>query len=149
MLLFDNIYTTFSVVSQAFFQKSCYNRIMQTTVTKFSDNLIRIRTLKGLSQKDLAEITNISPRMIAHYERHVSHPSIEKIEIIAKALNVSIGELLGLENNKSKNNEIDDFGNQNVKTIKQLKKILKLNPIDRSTIYKMVDVLLKKDDYQK
>jgi len=122
---------------------------MITTSNNFSDNLIHLRTLKGLSQKDLAKLTGISPRMIFHYEKHVSHPSIEKVEIIAKALNVSIGQLLGLENNKSTNSEIDDFGKQNVKTIKQLKKILKLNPIDRSTIYKMVDVLLQKEEYKK
>jgi transcriptional regulator with XRE-family HTH domain len=121
---------------------------MKTKANIFSDNLIRIRTLKGFSQNELAKLTGISPRMIAHYERHVSYPSIDKIELLAKALRVSIGELLGLENNKVNNSdELNELQHQNVKTIKQLKKILKLNPIDRSTIYKMVDVLLKKDEY--
>jgi transcriptional regulator with XRE-family HTH domain len=121
---------------------------MKTKAGIFSDNLIRIRTLKGLSQNDLAKLTGISSRMIAHYERHVSYPSIDKIELFAKALNISIGELMGLESNKAKNSELDDLLIQNVKTIKQLKKILKLNPIDRSTIYKMVDVLLQKEGYK-
>jgi transcriptional regulator with XRE-family HTH domain len=124
-------------------------QVMTLTDTNFSENLIRIRKLKGLSQKDLANLTGISSRMIYHYENHVSHPSIEKIDIIAKALNVSISELIGIEFSKINKNETEDFDNLNVKTIKQLKKILKLNPIDRSTVYKMVDLLLQKDEYKK
>jgi transcriptional regulator with XRE-family HTH domain len=116
--------------------------------SRFSENLIRIRKLKGLSQKDLANTTGISARMIYHYENHVSHPAMEKIEIIAKALKVSVSELIGLESNKVNNSELENFESLNVKTIKQLKKILKLNRADRSQIYKMVDLLLQKEEYK-
>jgi transcriptional regulator with XRE-family HTH domain len=115
----------------------------------FSKNLVRIRKEKGISQKDLANLTNISPRMIAHYEKYVSHPSLEKIEIIAKSLNVSIFKLLNDDKSNNEGNEEElVFEKLSTKTLKQLKKILKLNPIDRSTIYKMVDVLLQKDEYK-
>lgn len=116
--------------------------------SKFSENLIRIRKLKGLSQKDLAKLTGISPRMIYHYEKHVSHPAMEKINIIAKVLKVSTSELVGLDSNKSAKSETENLENLNVKTLKQLKKILKLNPIDRSNVYKMVDLLLQKNEYK-
>jgi transcriptional regulator with XRE-family HTH domain len=114
----------------------------------FSDNLTRIRKGKGISQKDLAANSGISARMIAHYEKHVSHPSLEKIEKIAESLNVSIAELLGLIPG-NKNTDTSDFlSNINTKTLKQFKKITKLSPIDRSTIYKMVDGLLQKEEYK-
>jgi transcriptional regulator with XRE-family HTH domain len=117
-------------------------------LTSFSDNLILIRKKKGISQKELSQLTNISPRMIAHYEKHVSHPSLEKISVIARALNVNIEELLGLGANGADKTFSDFISKINTKTIKQFKKIMKLNPIDRSTIYKMVDGLLKKEEYK-
>ena len=116
--------------------------------SNFSENLVRIRKLKGLSQKDLASLTGISPRMIYHYEKHVSHPSMDKINVIANALSISTAELLGIDSNKTNKNDDQNFENLNVKTIKQLSKILKLNPIDRSNIYKMVDLLLQKEEYK-
>ncbi|MCK4818352.1 helix-turn-helix transcriptional regulator, partial [bacterium] len=115
---------------------------------KFSENLARIRREKGISQKDLADRSGISSRMIAHYEKHVSHPALEKIERIAETLNVSIAELLGFTS-ITKNSEASvSLSNINTRTLKQLKKIIRLNPIDRSTIYKMVDGLLQKEEYK-
>ena len=62
--------------------------------SQFAQNLIAIRKQKGVSQRDLAAMTGISCRMIAYYETRVEIPSIGKLEIIAKALEVSVGELL-------------------------------------------------------
>jgi transcriptional regulator with XRE-family HTH domain len=111
---------------------------------QFSKNLVTLRTLKGVSQKDLASMTGISPRMIAHYEKHVSHPSLEKIEIIARALKVSVTELLGIDSKINRNNDAEFLSSVNIRTLKQFKKILQLSPTDRSTIYKMVDSFLGK-----
>jgi transcriptional regulator with XRE-family HTH domain len=116
-----------------------------TIVNKtFSENLIRIRKQKGISQKELAEMTGISARMIYHYEKHVTNPPLEKIEIIAEALNVNISDLLGTDK-KNKATDLSDF---DVRTIKKIKKIQILNPHDRLAIYKMIDLLLKKDEYK-
>ena len=110
---------------------------------KFSENLIRLRKYKGMSIKELSEKTGISQRMIVHYEKYVSYPSLDKIEKIADALKVNIADLLGLSE-KTKNFDVMDF---DVRTIKKLKKILILNPHDRLSIYKMIDLLAKKDEY--
>lgn len=82
--------------------------------------------------------------MIAHYESQVSHPSLDKIERIAVALGMGITELLG-SSEPTKTSEMgESLSSVNTKTLKQFKKILELSPQDRSTIYRMVDSLLKK-----
>ena len=124
-------------------RNTCYILFMDLSI-QFSKNLVTLRTLKGISQKDLAVMTGISPRMIAHYEKHVSHPSLEKIEIIAKALNVSISELIGIDPKAKNNGDAEFLSSVNIRTLKQFKKILQLSPTDRSTIYKMVDSFLGK-----
>jgi transcriptional regulator with XRE-family HTH domain len=73
----------------------------------------------------------------------VSHPSLDKLQQLAQALNVSISELIS--NSPPKQSESDDFlSTINVRTLKQLKKIMQLSPQDRSNIYRMVDSLLEK-----
>ena len=111
----------------------------------FSENLIKIRKQKGFSQKDLAKLSGISPRMIAHYEKHLTYPPIEKIEILAKALNVKVSELLGLDKSNKKEKKSDDF---DIRTVKKFKKVLLLNNYDRSAVYQMIDLLLQKDEYK-
>jgi transcriptional regulator with XRE-family HTH domain len=72
-----------------------------------------------------------------------SHPSLDKLQQLAQALNVSISELIS--NSPPKQSESDDFlSTINVRTLKQLKKIMQLSPQDRSNIYRMVDSLLEK-----
>ena len=116
---------------------------MKSTET-VSQRLTRLRREKGLAQKELAIRSGISPRMIAYYENEVSHPSLDKIEKIAAALGVSVNELLGTINNKELSDQSEFLSSVNTKTLKQFKKILELSPQDRSTIYRMVDSLLKK-----
>jgi len=118
---------------------------MPLSSKSFSENLLRLRKQKGISAKDLSEKTGISQRMIVHYEKHVAYPPLDKIEIIANALNVGIDTLLGIEENPKNHIDMNDF---DVRTIKKLKKLLVLNPHDRMTIYSMIDLLSKKDEYK-
>jgi transcriptional regulator with XRE-family HTH domain len=109
-----------------------------------SERLVRLRKEKGLAQKELAARSGLSPRMIAYYENEVSHPSLDKIEKIATALGVSTNELLGTSDSKAPSEQSEFISSVNTKTLKQFKKILQLSPQDRSTIYRMVDGLLQK-----
>ena len=109
----------------------------------FSQNLVRIRKEKGFSQKELSERAKISHRMLVHYEKHVTYPPIDKIDILADALGVSISELLGA----SKDNK-NDSGTYDVRIRKSFNKILQLNKHDRSKIFQLVNILLQKPEYQ-
>ena len=112
----------------------------------FSQRLTRFRKEKGLSQKELATISGLSPRMIAHYETQVSHPSLDKIQKIATALGMSIIELLGSTTSPKRTDETEFLSSVNTKTLKQFKKILQLSPQDRSNVYRMVDSFLQKHE---
>lgn len=60
--------------------------------------LKEIRTAKGLTLKDLADITSMSYVYINDIENHKKNPSVESLYKIAQALNVNISELLGESN---------------------------------------------------
>ena len=51
------------------------------------------RIEKGLTQKELAEKSNKSERQIIRIENGKGNPTIKTLKDIAKALNVTVGEL--------------------------------------------------------
>lgn len=108
----------------------------------FSRNLIRLRKKRGLSQKELAELTGLSQRMIVYYECESGNPPIDKIEKIAKALKAEPNDLL-LEKNSNISNK-EEFTDINTKTLKRIKQILSLSAEDRHLVYSYVDSLLMK-----
>jgi transcriptional regulator with XRE-family HTH domain len=108
-----------------------------------AERLARLRKEKGLSQKELAERAGVSARIVAYYETETSRSYLAKIEKIAAALGVSIAELLdGAPQQTADKTEF--LSSVNTKTLKQFRKLLQLSPQDRSTIYRMVDGLLRK-----
>ncbi len=60
----------------------------------FPDKLKNIRKSRGLTQKQLAELSGVSRVAIARYETNQQTPKMPALEKIAKALNVSVKELL-------------------------------------------------------
>jgi len=63
----------------------------------FSERLARLRRAAGLTQRELAQKTGISNRMIAYYETRSGSPPIQVVQKLAPALGVSADQLLGLE----------------------------------------------------
>jgi transcriptional regulator with XRE-family HTH domain len=63
----------------------------------FSQRLTRLRKARGFTQLELARITGISRRAIAHYETVGKAPRPDPVIRLAKGLGVSIDELLGFK----------------------------------------------------
>jgi transcriptional regulator with XRE-family HTH domain len=63
----------------------------------FSENLSRIRKLRGFTQYSLADLIGVSRKQIADYERAVSLPNSDMIIRLSLALKVSSDTLLGLK----------------------------------------------------
>ncbi|MDK2920147.1 MAG: hypothetical protein PWQ37_2880 [Candidatus Petromonas sp.] len=60
------------------------------------DNLKRIRKLKNISQRELAEQISVTPAYIALIETGSrKNPSLEVLQRISQALEVNISDLLG------------------------------------------------------
>jgi len=58
-----------------------------------SKNIVRLRSVRGWSQEALALEAGLHRTFIAHVERQVRNISLDNIEKIATALDVSIQEL--------------------------------------------------------
>lgn len=111
--------------------------------SNFSQNLVKLRKKAGLSQIELAEKCDLSQRIISYYETKASKPPIDNVAIIACALGASINDLLGIP--ETDNQIIEDLSKMDTRTLKKIKQLLKLNPQERSVIYKMVESMSKSE----
>lgn len=70
---------------------------MKTIKTELGKRIAQIRKEKGLTQIEVAKMTGISNRMIAHYETKASTIPIEKLALIAKSMQISLDEISGIK----------------------------------------------------
>lgn len=66
-------------------------------------NLTYQRKLKGYSQEDLSEKTNVAVRTIQRIEKGDTNPHLQTIKLLAAALEIEVEDLLELENPKTEN----------------------------------------------
>lgn len=64
--------------------------IMQKT----ADRIKLLRKSKGMSQESLARLAGLNPAFLGHIERCLKCPTLDTLNKIASALNVSLSELL-------------------------------------------------------
>lgn len=60
----------------------------------FGANLKQFRADKGISQEGLAKMIKVHPNHLSRYEREQAAPSIEVVQRISEALDVSIDQLV-------------------------------------------------------
>jgi len=60
-------------------------------------NLKNARVKKGLKQKELAQLLNVSSKTVSNYELGFRDPDIKMLIKISQILNVTIDYLVGLE----------------------------------------------------
>jgi transcriptional regulator with XRE-family HTH domain len=61
---------------------------------KLGANIARIRNKKGLSQSELSAIADIEKATVGHIELGTRNPTIKTLFKLAKALDVSLSELV-------------------------------------------------------
>jgi len=69
----------------------------------FSENLMELRKLNGLSQEELAERIGVSRQTLSKYETGESLPDIEKCKLLADAFSVTMDDLISYDRNDSDN----------------------------------------------
>jgi transcriptional regulator with XRE-family HTH domain len=60
-----------------------------------AQNLRRLRAEKGISQEELADLAGLHRTFVGSVERSERNISIDNIEKLAKALRVSVADLIG------------------------------------------------------
>ena len=77
----------------------------------FSERLRELRTKKGKTQQEMADLVGVNRATYSSYERDVSVPPYEKAKVFADYLNVNIDYLMGRSSKRYINQNSDiDFG---------------------------------------
>ena len=80
-----------------------------------------------------------SVTVIAYYEKHAKRPPLENLEVITKALGITVDELLGVKPLKKQPGAPKDAYLQ-----RKLQKVKELNKNDQKVILTMIDAATKK-----
>ena len=67
---------------------------MKDEAQRLGKNLKRIRTEKGISQGDIVKASGIDKAIISNIENGKTNPTLATIAKLAKAIGVSVGELM-------------------------------------------------------
>jgi transcriptional regulator with XRE-family HTH domain len=63
------------------------------TLTSFGRNVARVRNERGFSQDKLAEKADLDRTYVSGIERGVRNPGIKTVLRLARALNITVGDL--------------------------------------------------------
>ena len=69
---------------------------------QIAENIKKFRMASGYTQSELAILLSVSPQAVSRWENGQAFPDITFLPLLAKYLNVSIDEMMGLEEQKSK-----------------------------------------------
>jgi transcriptional regulator with XRE-family HTH domain len=106
------------------------------TFEGFGPRLAQIRKSKGLTQAQLGAKLGISFRVVSYYEEDNAQPPGALLIDLARVLNVSADELLGLKQTKEKTDP------EAALLLRRVRKIQKLSKGDQRAVFKFIDALL-------
>ncbi|MDD2196894.1 MAG: helix-turn-helix domain-containing protein [Bacteroidales bacterium] len=102
------------------------------------DNIKRVREAKNLTQKEVIMAIDMGAAMYSRIESGKTEPSLTTLEKIAKALGVSLVELIQSDESMSDVNSVDKS------LMEKLRLMEALNDEERKTIYTMLDAFIGK-----
>lgn len=106
--------------------------LTKSKMSYFIDKLKQIMETKGLTQQMLAKMGNVSNNTISKWLNGQTSPKVKNIEPLAKALNLTVGDLIG------------DWGN-NESLTEQDKRFISLTPQRKTLLLNILD-LIEKDN---
>lgn len=118
----------------------------------FSKTLYDLRTKKGLSQKQLADLAGVSQTAIYHWEKGVRTPKIEQLDKLSNALGVHLSELLTFDTLfNSSDSDIKNWVSSmsETKSDKLNEFFGKLNAKGQEKAIEQVEMLTKIPEYRK
>lgn len=118
----------------------------------FSKTLRDLRTERGLSQKQLADLAGVSQTAVYHWEKGVRTPKIEQLEKLSNALGVHLSRLLTFDTIFNSTDEdikiwIDSIGETKSDKINELFELL--NDIGQEKAIEQVELLTKIPEYRR
>ena len=112
-------------------------RMKQRTAKGFGKRLSEIRRSRGMTQTELGKSAGVSKRVIVYYEKDDSQPPGAMLVDLARALDVTTDELLGMTPLKTKTSP------KTARLVKRLQRIERLPPDDQRAVLKFLEALLE------
>ncbi|MBQ8835943.1 MAG: helix-turn-helix transcriptional regulator [Clostridia bacterium] len=106
-------------------------------------NLRLLRVRAGLSQKQLAEIINVSQQSINKYENHEVEPTLETLGVIADYFDTSIDFLVGRTELESKIEEVHEL-DLNAEEAKLITNYRALSKKEKNSVQLLAESLIEK-----
>lgn len=110
----------------------------------FEKRLEKALSLRNISQSELARKLNIHRATVNNYISGKHEPSRDRIDEIAKCLNVNPTWLLGYDVDMEVNSDKQNFDTPQFKIL--ARNFEKLNEKDKDTIIKMIAVMIEEPD---
>lgn len=110
-----------------------------TATIDFGKRLAKLRKTRGLTQEELGDQVGVSKRVIAYYEGETKYPPAHLIIPLAKALNLTTDELLGVKNFKK---ELDP---KLAKVWRRLKVVESFSEKEKKAVLQYVDIIAEKN----
>lgn len=108
-------------------------------ISAIGKNVAKLRKKKGLTQQELSQKIGIQQGLLSHYENGRLKLSAEMIIQLAKALDSSTDEILGLNPIPSDSPDIKPS------LLKRMQKIDSLPQSERRALLKTIDMFLQSD----
>jgi transcriptional regulator with XRE-family HTH domain len=90
----------------------------EDVVPTFKKNLVALRKKRGLSQRELAKKMGATQRIVAYYEKEAANIPLTKLQDLARALDVTVVELLDQRLDKAKG--VEELDVRIIRKIKQI-----------------------------
>ncbi len=109
----------------------------QRTLAGFGRRLAELRRRRGLSQRELGQAVGVSKRVIVYYESVGAQPPGAMLVDLARALEVSTDELLGIRALRELPRP------KTARLWKRFRQVEELAPADQRAVFKMIDALIE------
>lgn len=117
------------------------SKLTNPSTVNFGRRLAQLRKASGYTQQQLADEIGATRRMIAYYESESDHPPANLLIDLARALNTTSDELLGLQ--PIKTTPVSS------RLERQLKQIESLGPKARRQLSQLVDTFIEAEQLKK
>ena len=112
-------------------------KYVNEALADFGQRLAQFRKNAGYTQKELADEIASTRRVIAYYETESEHPPANLLVDLAKALNVTTDELLGVKRVKQKTAKTDS------RLQRRFQQIEKLPANKRRQLIQVIDTFIE------
>lgn len=118
-------------------------KAQQDEYSSFGKQMAKLRNERGYSQRDLARETGISQRMIAYYEKQANFPPTHVLPVLAKSLNVTVDQLLGVEKTQGNGK------NKDMRLWRRFSQVEKLDVKEKRQVIQLLDTFIEKERLKK